>query len=84
MMITDIYNLLISTANFHYNKVRRNVYKSYLSSKSSIYQVQIYFIFEKINIFYRVNGLVRNSAAFAEVYQCSTGSPMNPTKCTIW
>lgn len=34
---------------------------------------------------FRVNGVVRNSAAFAEVYECSTGSAMNPSnKCTIW
>ncbi|XP_077300836.1 neprilysin-like 16 isoform X2 [Arctopsyche grandis] len=33
----------------------------------------------------RVNGVVRNSPAFAEVYECSTGSPMNPSnKCIIW
>ncbi|DBA04045.1 TPA: hypothetical protein N0F65_009392 [Lagenidium giganteum] len=33
----------------------------------------------------RVNGMMMNSKAFAEVFQCPVGSAMNPvTKCEIW
>lgn len=33
----------------------------------------------------RVNGMLRNTAAFAEAFQCPVGSSMNPSrKCTIW
>ena len=34
---------------------------------------------------YRANGVLQNSAAFAEVFQCPSDSPMNPThKCRLW
>ncbi|XP_032236400.1 neprilysin-4 [Nematostella vectensis] len=34
---------------------------------------------------WRVNGTLRNSAAFAKAFDCTVGSPMNPTaKCAVW
>jgi membrane metallo-endopeptidase-like protein 1 len=34
---------------------------------------------------FRVIGAVQNSADFANAYQCSPGSPMNPVdKCVVW
>ncbi|GAA5811019.1 hypothetical protein MFLAVUS_004448 [Mucor flavus] len=34
---------------------------------------------------WRVNGAVQNSNTFAQVFQCASGSPMNPVdKCELW
>ncbi|CAG8714274.1 20113_t:CDS:2, partial [Dentiscutata erythropus] len=34
---------------------------------------------------WRVNGVLRNTEKFAEVFKCKSGSKMNPVgKCTLW
>ena len=36
---------------------------------------------------FRVNGVMRNSAAFADAFQCAVGTPMNPPdeeRCVVW
>ncbi|KAG0247560.1 hypothetical protein BG011_001299 [Mortierella polycephala] len=34
---------------------------------------------------YRINGVVQNSAYFAQAFQCKLGTPMNPAKkCILW
>ncbi|KAF9094440.1 hypothetical protein BGX27_001462 [Mortierella sp. AM989] len=34
---------------------------------------------------WRINGVVQNSAHFAEAFQCKIGAPMNPAKkCVLW
>ena len=34
----------------------------------------------------RVNGVLRNSKEFSEIWNCTKGSNMNPSddKCTVW
>ncbi|KAF9958057.1 hypothetical protein BGZ70_009320, partial [Mortierella alpina] len=34
---------------------------------------------------YRINGVVQNSAYFANAFKCKSGTPLNPVKkCILW